>query len=316
MDRLFISLIVILALSACSSGTPPEEQWELAVQGVYSASLSQSGKNALIGAIHHGGSFWQIAPLERLFDWNHEAEKKTGIIASAISDDGSHAATAEHRKIVLWSAKTGEAFWLWEAPANIQDMDLDEQGTMALLGLDSYEAALFDIRNGGVKRRLNHEGIVQAVDMTPDLRWAITGGDDSLVKVWDLLSGKTRHVWELNNQIKSVAISRDGRLGFASSHRGITRLWDLETGKILADFPKISGHYRVARFDRMAKNLVTGTSSGHVQLWSVPTGEKLKTWSMPPRNTWVTQNTQVLDVAFNGDAIRAIGANGIVYHYE
>ena len=316
MNRLITYLIFALVISACTSGDPPEKQWELAVQGVYSATLSSNGQNALVGSIHHGGSFWQVQPKERLYDWNHEADKKTGVVSSAISDDGSHAATAEHRKIVLWSAKTGEAFWLWEAPANIQDMDLDEAGTMALLGLDSYEAALFDIRNGGVKKRLNHDGIVQAVDMTPDMKWAITGGDDSMVKVWDLQSGKVRHQWELNNQIKSVAISRDGLYGFASSHRGITRMWNLQTGAVLADFPKISGHYRAARFDRAGTKLLTGTSSGQIHLWSVPKGVKKRTWTMPPRNPWVTQNTQVLDVAFSGNAIRAVGANGIVYHYQ
>ena len=314
--RALIYLIFALVICACTSGDAPEVQWEMALQGVYSATLSSEGRNAVIGSVHHGGSFWQVKPKERLFDWNHEAEKKTGIVTSAISDDGRRAATSEHRKIVLWNAKTGEAFWLWEAPANIQDMDLNEDGSMALLGLESYEAALFDIQNGGVKQRLSHDGIVQSVDMTPDMKWAITGGDDSLVKVWDLATGKPIHQWELNNQIKSVAISRDGLYGFASSHRGITRMWNLRTGKVLAEFPKISGHYRAARFDRAGTKLLTGTSSGQVHLWSVPKGVKKRTWHMPPRNSWVTQNTQVLDVSFSGKGYRAVGANGIVYHYQ
>jgi len=316
MARLIILFVAYLALTACSSGTPPDEQWEMAVQGVYSAALSEDANHAVIGSIHHGGSYWQVQPKERLYDWNHMADEKTGIVASAISDDGKYAVTCEHRKLVLWSTQTGEAFWLWEAPANIQAIDLDDQGSYALLGLDSYEAVLFDIRNGGVKRRLAHEGIVKAVDMTPDQKWAITGGDDSTVKVWDLQNGKLLNQWLLDNQIKTVAISHDGRYGFAASHRGITRIWDLQTGKTLADLPTISGHYRVARFNPNGQNLLTGTSAGQVQLWSVPKGDALARWAMPPRNAWVTKNTQVLDVAYQGNAIRAVGANGIVYHYK
>ncbi len=316
IKSLLLSITFAAGLTACSSGTPPDEQWEMAVQGVYSATLSANGANAVIGSIHHGGSYWQVKPKERLYDWNHSAEQKTGVVASAVSDDGRYAVTCEHRKLVLWSTQTGEAFWLWEAPADIRDIDLDDQGLVALLGLESYEAVLFDIRNGGVKRRLNHEGIVQAVDMTPDQKWAISGGDDSMVKVWDLQSGKLLHQWELDNQIKTVAISNDGRLGFAASHRGITRLWDLQTGTALSDLPTVSGHYTVARFDRGGTKLLTGTSSGQVQLWSAPEGEKQGHWSMPPRNPWVTKNTQVLDVTFQGSAIRAVGANGIVYHYN
>ncbi|EAT11235.1 hypothetical protein HF888_15955 [Bermanella marisrubri] len=307
-------LIALSFLSACTSGIDPDEKWDTAKQGVFSAALQANGDHALIGSIHHGGSYWQLQPLERLYNWNHEAEQQSNIIASAISDNGKYAATAELRRIVLWNTQDGEAFWMWQAPADIEDMDLDNDGRLALLGLRSYEAALFDIQNGGVQRRLSHEGIVQTVDMTPDRRFAITGGDDSLVRVWDLTSGNMLHEWRLLNQIKVVSISDDGRLAFASSHRDESHIWDLSNGKSLAKLDIGAGVFLAARFASDNGLLVTGASSGQVHLWQPEDGSLLQTWKLTVNNPWVTKNTQVEDVSFHSKGIRAIGANGSVYH--
>jgi len=306
-------IFIAFLLTACSRGASPEKQWEMAAQGAYSASISMNGEFLLLGSVHHGGSYWQIDKFERLYNWNHEADKFSGIVSSAISDNGKFATTSDHRKIVLWNASTGEAFWLWEAPADIQAMDLSNDGQFALLGLESYEAVLFDIKNGGVKLRLAHDGIVQSVDMSTDMNIGISGGDDSWVKVWDLENGKLLFSWQLLNQIKVVAISQDGRYGFAASHRGESNIWDLITGNLITQLPKVGGHFQSARFDASGKNLLTGTSSGQVHLWDVDTGKNKEFWQLAPRNSWVSKNTQVLDVAFSGKQYKAVGANGIAY---
>ena len=308
-----IFILIIPILQACSSAEAPSKQWEMATQGVYSACLSHYGDHVLIGSIHHGGSFWQVSPFERLYDWNHKADSKTGILSCAISQNNQYASTAEHRKIVLWNAKTGEAFWLWEAPANIQAMTLTANGSHALLGMDNYEAALFDIQNGGVKLRLPHEGIVQTVDLNANAQWGITGGDDSMVKVWDLNSGKSVYTWQLRNQIKVVAISDDGKLGFAASHRDDSIIWDLTNGQERMRLPHKTGYYTSARFNETGTELLTGNSNGIVTLWQVETGQALKQWQLSPRSGWVNKKTQVLDVTFALTGFKAVGANGITY---
>lgn len=308
--------LILIFLSACSSSEAPSQQWEMAVQGVYSACLSNDAQYALIGSVHHGGSFWQVNPAERLYDWNHKADAKTGILSCALSRDGRYASTAEHRKIVLWNAKTGEAFWLWEAPANIRAMKLTNDGSLALLGMDNYEAALFDIQNGGVKQRLPHEGVVQTVDISDNARWGITGGDDSLVKIWEMGTGKEFHAWRLTNQIKVVAISANGKLAFAASHRDESIIWDTETKQELIQIPQKKGFYTSARFNDAGDELLTGSSSGHVMLWQVETGHMLKSWQIAPPSGWVNLKTQVLDVAFAPDGYRVIGANGVTYELK
>jgi len=306
-------IFIIYLLQACSNAEAPSKQWEMASQGVYSACLSYQGDHVLVGSIHHGGSYWQVSPLERLYDWNHKADSRTGILSCAISQNNQFASTAEHRKIVLWNTKTGEAFWLWEAPANIQAMKLTGNGSHALLGMDNYEAALFDIQNGGVKFRLPHEGVVQSVDVNSDAQWGITGGDDSLVKVWDLRTGKAIFSWQLRNQIKVVAISADGKLAFAASHRDDSIIWNLSNGQELIRLPHKNGYYVSARFNETGTELLTGNSNGIVTLWQVETGQVIKSWRLSPKTGWVNKNTQVLDVTFALTGYRAIGANGVTY---
>lgn len=312
------NLIIVLTslLVACSSSNSPTQQWEVAVRGVYSACLAADGNHALVGSIHHGGSYWQVNPAERVYDWNHQAETLTGVLSCALSDNDRYASTAEHRKIVLWNAQTGEAFWLWEAPANIKDMALSNDGQFALLGLDNYQAVLFDIQNGGVKSRLAHEGVVQTVSMSRDRQWAMTGGGDSNVKVWDLRTGKNVYSWQLNNQIKVVALTQNGQLGFAASHRDDSVLWDLSNGNELARLPQHNGYYQSARFNQDATQLLTGSSSGQVILWDVASAQKLKSWQLSPRSGWVNKATQVLDVAFAPKGFKAVGANGLVYQLD
>jgi WD40 repeat protein len=311
-------LIIMTALSlvACSKGDSPSKQWEMAKQGVYSACLSSNGEHVLVGSIHHGGSYWQVNPAERLYDWNHKADTLTGVLSCGLSDNERYASTAEHRKIVLWNAQTGEAFWLWEAPANIEAMSLGNNGQLALLGLDNYEAVLFDIQNGGVKLRLPHEGIVQTVSLSRDNQWAMTGGDDSIVKVWSLNDGSVVYEWKLRNQIKVVVLTQDGRMGFAASHRDDSTLWDLSSGKEIARLPQKNGYYQSARFNEAGTELLTGSSSGQVILWSVKKAEQLRVWQLSPRSGWVNKATQVLDVAFTPKGYRAVGANGLTYQLD
>ncbi|MGR6871736.1 WD40 repeat domain-containing protein [Pseudomonas sp. HK3] len=199
---------------------------------------------------------------------------------------------------------------------NIEDMALSNDGQLALLGLDNYEAVLFDIQNGGVKLRLPHEGIVQTVSMSRDNKWAMSGGDDSTVKVWRLSDGKAMYTWELRNQIKVVAITQDGRLGFAASHRDDSILWDLESGQELAKLPQDNGTFQSARFNDDGTQLLTGSSSGQIILWDISKAIKLKIWQLSSKSGWVTKSIQVLDVAFAPQGYKAVGANGLTYQLD
>src|SRR5690606_38953982 len=68
--KFLLATLLLATLTACS-GDEPRFTTEVAARHIHSASLSQDGEFALIGAEFHGGSLWQLADYERLFNWNH-----------------------------------------------------------------------------------------------------------------------------------------------------------------------------------------------------------------------------------------------------
>lgn len=318
MSWLAHSVIIfsVFLLTACDDAKAPQLTEELARQGVYSMRFSPSANHIMVGSIHHGGSYWSLAPAERRYDWNHQAEGYSNILNSAFSPDGQFVATADHRTIVLWQQDSGEAIWFWNAPGDIEDIALTANGQLALLAMRDYTATLFDIKNGGIRQRLAHDGVVYDVSLSDDGVMAATGSDDSLARSWNLNNGKLLHTFEHNNQVRTAQLSADGRLLFTSAYGESGKIWDARSGKLLGEIAQVRGHYSAARFINDGSQLLTGNSSGKVELWDVASGERRQAWRAEPRDRWGSNNVLVEDVAYNGGRYLAAAANGLVYQFK
>ena len=312
--RLLIMLLpAMLLLSGCDKGKTPAEVHEVARQGAYSMTLSADGKAILVGSIHHGGSLWTVTPPERIYDWNHTAGIYSNITSAAFSPDGQFVATTDNRTIVLWQRDTGEAVWYWNAPGDIEDISLTSNGDYALLGMRDYTATLFDIKNGGIRQRLAHDGIVYDTSISDDGLLAATASDDLNARLWNLGNGKLLHTLKHENQVRTAQLSADGRLLFTSALNDNGRIWDTASGRLLKEIDKTRGHYSAARFSADGSQLLTGNSSGQIELWNVSSGKRIQIWRATPRDTWVSNNVLVEDVAFSGQGWIAAGANGLLY---
>ena len=308
-----ITLAASLLLGGCDKAAQPDAFTEVAVQGVYSITLSHSGDTALVGSLHHGGSFWTLKPANRYFDWNHQSEGYSNITSAAFSPDDDFVATSDSRTIVLWDVATGAAIWFWNAPGDIKDMALTRHGDYALLGMDDYSATLFDIRNGGIRQRLPHDGIVYDVSLDSDGLLAATASDDLTAVVWNLNDGSSLKTFRHENQVRTAQLSPSGKLLFTSALRESGKIWDVRSGKLLQELPGGRGHFTSARFNDSETQLLTGNTSGQIQLWSVKKGEQQAIWRATTGKEWVGNNVPVEDVAFAGTAYRAAGASGRVY---
>ncbi|CCK77839.1 conserved hypothetical protein [Oleispira antarctica RB-8] len=305
-----------LLLSACGTGKQPERFDELARQGVHSLCLNHEGSFAFAGSIHHGGSLWRLQPFDRLYNWNHQEGKNSSIVSCDFSPEDNFVATTDNRTIALWNSKTGEAVWLWNAPGDIHDISLSNNGQYALLAMADYTATLFDIKNGGIKRILRHDGIVYDVSIDKQGKFAASASDDSSVRIWDLNSGKQIQRLEHGNQVRSAEISNDGRFVFTSALGDPGRLWDSRTGKVIAEFPINSGFYSSVRFNKDGSLLLTGSSAGKIQLWQSKTAKLEQTWQAIPKNNWVSSSVLIEDVAFTQQGYIAGGSNGRIFYLE
>jgi WD40 repeat protein len=310
------AILSSLFLTACGIGKQPERFDELARQGVHSLCLNQDGSFAFAGSIHHGGSLWRLQPFDRLYNWNHQAGKNSSITNCDFSPEGNFVATTDNRTIALWNSNTGEAIWLWNAPGDIQDISLSNNGQYALLAMADYTATLFDIKNGGIKRTLRHDGIVYDVSIDEQGVFAASASDDSSARIWNLNNGKQIQRLEHNNTVRSAEISADGRFVFTSALGDPGRLWHSETGKVISEFPINSGFYSSARFSQDGLSLLTGSSAGKIQLWETNTAKLKQTWQAIPKNKWVSNNVLIDAVAFAKTGYVASGSNGRVFYLK
>lgn len=305
-----------LLLTACSSGSNPEHFDELTQQGAYSLCLSNDANYAFAGSIHNGGSLWRLDPFDRLYDWNHQADTNSNIVSCDFSPEGNFVATTDNRTIALWNSITGEAIWLWNAPGDIHDISLTSEGQLALLAMSDYTATLFDIKNGGIKRILRHDGIVYDVSLDAKGKLAASASDDSSARIWDLNSGKELHRLKHNNKVRRAQLSPDGRYVFTSALGDPGRVWDTLSGEIIHEFPINSGFYNSIRFNEDSSLLLTGSSSGKIQLWEVVDARLVKAWQATPKNRWISNNVLIEDVAFRNDGYVASASNGRVYYLK
>ena len=308
-------------LVACSADDPVKTS-AMAVQGLYSAALSDNGANALIGSIQHGGSYWKNTPSQRVYNWNHIAGQATPLISVDIDPSGDFAATGGDRTMVLWSTVTGESVGFWNTPGSIKSLKLTRNGDFALVGMDDQTARYFDIKNGGVRHVLRTGAIVRSVDVTPDGRYALTGDDLYQVILWDLTTGEARQRWQLDNNVATVKLSDDGAYVFAAAQLGDAKVWSgltgaevstVNTGALQSRNVTISQ----AVFSASNRQLLLGQQNRRVNLVNVATGDVLRSWDPYLKDALRPTGSAVLALAFGtGNTYYAVGSNGYLNVFQ
>lgn len=315
-------LLSSLLLAGCgSSADSASESLALTEQsGAYSADLSPGGQYALIGAVSHGGSLWELSQRARLFDWNHQPRTFSVLSAVDFSPEGRYALTANPQDLVLWNVETGASEGFWSSPGEILDAELSTQGNYALLGLANFEAVYFDIRRGGIRTSLRHPARVRSVALSSDGRQALTGADDRIARLWDLESATELQRIELGNTVDTVALSPNGRLAFSSGSLDRALVWHTDSGEVLFNlsgdenlFPRRLS-YLSARFSDNSDQLLAGRADGTVELWDVKQQQVLRRWKLDKRASYGPTSTGVIAVEFgrDGRSWLAIGSNGMV----
>ena len=313
---LLTALLLPLLLGGClPTGKAPQNSVEVARQAIYSGHFSQNGQWLLVGSYYHGGNLWSTRPVNRHFDWNHQADGTTGIIGAAFSADGRYAASNDSRTIALWDISSGENKGYWTAPGVIESMQLTQDGRYALLGLEDNSMTVFDIQNGGIRARYPHTDIVYSVAMSRDALTLVSGCADGLVQVWKAGQNQPLVQVQQDNPVRTVAITADASLVFASALGQPARVMESGSGRIVTELPALRGYYTAARFSDNGDQLLTGSSAGQIQLWNSRSGELIQEWYTKGFSLFANTRTQVEDVAWAQDSsLLAITSNGQLHY--
>lgn len=312
-------LVLFLFVFAGCGGKGPESKAELAVQGFLSAAVSADGRYAAVGSIHHGGSLWDVAKKERMYNWNHASGEMSSIRAISFSGDGKLAATTVEDTVVLWEVTSGKSIAFWKAPARVLAIKLSWDGRYAVLGMNNSNAMYFDMKAGSRVFTFPHQAEVRSVDLSDEGELAITGADDLTAKIWDLKTGEQVHQFTHQNQIKTVAISRKGRYGFTTSQREDSIIWDVKTGKPILKLPNRYTNFTTARFSDDESKLLLGSFQGVLSVISVSTGNIESTWQAKPRKAYGGASSKaVLSAVFSSTSggVIALMTDGMLETFE
>lgn len=317
-------LISLLALSGCDKSLSPSDRIEVAVNGVHGGSISNDGRLAIIGSVHHGGSLWRLSDSERLYNWNHNKDELSVIISSDIDPSNQWAITAEADTLVLWDLSSGSAARFWTAPGQVLDIDLAPGGRYALLGQADHSAVIFNTIRGGIVRSFTHEGRVRSVDLSDDGKLAITGSEDGTAILWQVSNGERLLTIKHSEDVQQVAISPDGRYAFTAAKYDRAEIWDIEKKHSLKTIPlskeriKRGLEVTAAQFSKNNQFLLLGYTNQNVELWNVSDMKLLKKWKLTKRHQWEPTGVSVIDLAFSSATNRyyAIGSSGFIYSLE
>ncbi|MDX1472517.1 MAG: hypothetical protein R3309_00015 [Reinekea sp.] len=300
-------------LSGCLP-TKPEQKWQVALNGVYAASIDPQGRGMVIGSFQHGGSYWDLTRHARNFNWNHKEGFVTEILYTDLSDDGKFALTANYYNLVLWNTTNGQPIWFWSAPARIEAVDLSADGRFALLGLDNNKAVLFDAQNGGVLREFLHAGPVSSVSLNVASGLVLTGSEDTTAKLWNLRNAELIRSFQFNNQVSLVRFSRSGTIALITPANEKAELWNLPRRQKIGSLNTAKFRLYSAEFVGDSRLLV-GTTHRNIFEFDARTGKKTATWQIGTEGKQAFKSAIVLDLAWRGTQLLAIGSNGYLYAF-
>lgn len=311
-----LSLLSIFILTiGCSEG--PSSSSPLAKQGFLSADLSMDGSKALIGSIHHGGSFWDLNKKERLYNWNHQNGKMSSLRAVAISKNGQRAVTCEEDNLVLWDVSTGEYKQFWQADDRILAIDLNDKGDRALMGLRDGTVSYFDLDKGRAIHNFKHLAEVRSVSLSKDGLTGISASDDRTVKVFDLKQGKEIQTKTLSNQIKIIAISDSGSKAFATAQREDSIIWDIASNKTLYKKHNRVTNFTAADFSDDERYISLGTFSGSISRLDINTGTEVNKWQAEPRQAYGSAASKAIISLIDGNTtISALTSDGMFQTFK
>jgi WD40 repeat protein len=316
--------LLFLVLQSCSFTDEPFAFFSTSVQGIFSAAYSTDGSHLLAGSIQHGGSLWDTENAERLFNWNHQADLTSQITAMAFSTKGDFALTSDGSTLVLWDVIAGEALRFFKAPSTVMHLALSPSAQTALLGLANGNAVLFDVQRGGIIQELEQGHRILSMAVSDNGDYALFGLDNGQAKFWNLRSMELINEIETQGRVQTVALSNDGRFGLLTVQHIDAVVWDMRANSLHSKlnysnrfFPSFSS-FVVARFSKDGSQILTGNTTGAVELWSRENGKRIKRWITPVGSTFKPRISSVVAVAINDQLrqVSAIASNGTSYRYQ
>ena len=212
------------------------------------------------------------------------------IFAAALSSDDRWLAVGGYTSrygIRLIDFKTGEVNALLNGHGNvISGLSFSTDGRRLISGSSDKTARIWDVESRKTLHELTgHTEYIYAVAFSPDGSKAVTGSDNNTLKLWNVNTGRLiTTMQEHGDDVASVVFTPDGRYILGSWDKTI-RLWDGGSGefiKVLAILNRSVLSLSVTPDSKYALSGIGGKGTGRNQcnVFSIPSGEKLTSFTM------------------------------------
>ncbi|MBV1884379.1 MAG: hypothetical protein KUG82_22245 [Pseudomonadales bacterium] len=295
LPRALSAICFFFSIVGCSES--PTKTWEQAQQGLYAADLSSNGYS-LIASIHHGGSLWRLSDGERIYNWNISKGSYTNLVDVALSTDGKFAVTADDRRLVLWSTKTGKSVGFWNTPSDILSIALSENGLFIFIGMKNFQAIYIDVQRGGILATVSHEDSIRAVAISTDGTIGLTGSDDKTAKLWRLNDGHLLQSWGHDNLVNYVNLSSNGQWAITSGQHSAGNVWNTQSNERVMTIGGRSASLSAVSFSADESRILVGNTAREITLWDIESKTRLAKWTAPKRSMWKPAGARILAVEF------------------
>jgi WD40 repeat protein len=162
--------------------------------------------------------------------------------------------------------------------------------------LEQYPAinptlALQSILDNSQETRLQHQGFVQALALSPDgkqiatteMQISTTGGED-IIRIWDSAGKQLSKLKGHQGSVYGIAFSPDGKQIATAGKDGIARIWD-SAGKLLRELKGHQGTVYDVTFSPDDEQIATAGDDGTARIWD-STGKLLRELKSRPGRIW------------------------------
>lgn len=208
----------------------------------------------------------------------------------ALSDDGTHAATAvgslrdarppttssspEEHLVRLWLPGSATPPRVLKGhTARIRSLEFAPDARLLYSASDDGTARAWSTRDGTQQLMLQADGPLAHAIPSADGRSVLTSGVDGSAALWDVPSRTRRALLRGHTApIQRGAFSADNRLVLTASADGTVRIWEVASGEAITELRGPDGMpVWSAAFSPDGRRVVAGTASGRVRLFSCET---------------------------------------------
>lgn len=262
---------------------------------IYQWSQQQQNSDNLVLAvdISNNNTHTLTASRENFALWNMTTGKSEGywkvresnIRDVAISNHGDYLLIGKGNGTVVYIAvDSGRRLEFLGHKEKINSVDMLPNGRVAMSGGNDFIAYVWDTKSGQIIYQFNHTSRVSKVSLDSKGRFAFSADSMKSAHIWDLKTGKlvsTLQGTKRHEVFSSIKFSPDGKTLVTGAASSKISIWDIATGKRTAKWhvtpkeakiPTGAVVYSIAFRDN--NTLITESSSGFAELWSLPNKTK------------------------------------------